>query len=78
MVRSDLRLHPREMPTRLEAGTPNVPALEGLAAALRRQEKHGGGFRSAAGAFTCRVILSRTNREAIHDQFEEVITNRDK
>ena len=33
--RSDLRRHPAEMPTRLEAGTPNIPALAGLAAALR-------------------------------------------
>jgi len=34
-VRSDLRLHPAEMPVRLEAGTPNLPALAGLAVALR-------------------------------------------
>jgi cysteine desulfurase / selenocysteine lyase len=40
-VRSDLRLHPAEMPTRLEAGTPNMPALAGLAAALRWQQEHG-------------------------------------
>ena len=40
-VRSDLRLHPPEMPTRLEAGTPNVPALSGLAAALRWLEQDG-------------------------------------
>ncbi len=33
-VRSDLALHPADMPMRLEAGTPNVPALAGLAAAL--------------------------------------------
>jgi len=33
-VRSDLALHPTDMPMRLEAGTPNVPALAGLAAAL--------------------------------------------
>ena len=47
-VRSDLRLHPSEMPTRLEAGTPNVPALAGLAAALRWQEDQGQHF-SAMG-----------------------------
>jgi selenocysteine lyase/cysteine desulfurase len=40
-IRSDLRLHPREMPTRLEAGTPNVPALAGLAAALRWHDECG-------------------------------------
>lgn len=45
-VRSDLRLHPTEMPTRLEAGTPNLPALAGLAAALRWREEHGQHFRS--------------------------------
>jgi cysteine desulfurase / selenocysteine lyase len=33
-VRSDLTLHPVEMPVRLESGTPNTPALAGLAAAL--------------------------------------------
>ena len=32
--RSDLPLHPTDMPQRLEAGTPNVPAFEGLAVAL--------------------------------------------
>ena len=37
-VRSDLELHPAEMPTRLEAGTPNIPALAGFAAALRWHE----------------------------------------
>ena len=40
-VRSDLEMHPPEMPTRLEAGTPNVPALAGLAAALRWLELNG-------------------------------------
>jgi len=34
-VRSDLMLHPADMPTRLEAGTPNLPGFAGLAAALR-------------------------------------------
>ena len=32
--RSDLELHPGDMPARLEAGTPNIPAFTGLAAAL--------------------------------------------
>jgi cysteine desulfurase family protein len=32
--RSDLEYHPVEMPERLEAGTPNMPAIEGLSAAL--------------------------------------------
>jgi cysteine desulfurase / selenocysteine lyase len=34
-TRSDLEFHPPEMPMRLEAGTPNIPAFAGLAAALR-------------------------------------------
>lgn len=40
-VRSDLALHPPEMPMRLETGTPNLPALAGLAAALRWLEGRG-------------------------------------
>jgi cysteine desulfurase family protein len=32
---SDLYYHPVEMPSRLEAGTPNIPAITGLTAALR-------------------------------------------
>jgi len=43
-VRSDLRLHPTEMPIRLEMGTPNVPALAGLEAALRWHEEQGEAF----------------------------------
>jgi len=43
-VRSDLRLHPADMPTRLEAGTPNLPALAGLNAALVWLEKEGPAF----------------------------------
>ncbi len=49
-VRSDLRRHPPDMPTRLEAGTPNIPALAGLAAALRWQEEQGHAFRAAEDA----------------------------
>lgn len=40
-VRSDLELHPSEMPIRLEAGTSNTPALAGLAAALAWHEREG-------------------------------------
>lgn len=47
-VRSDLRLHPGEMPTRLEAGTPNMPALAGLDAALRWGEEQGADFEAVA------------------------------
>jgi len=41
-VRSDLLLHPPDMPMRLEAGTPNVPAFAGLATALEWLKAHGG------------------------------------
>lgn len=46
-VRSDLDLHPPEMPMRLEAGTPNIAALAGLAAALQWQQAHGADFTCA-------------------------------
>ena len=44
-VRSDLVYHPPEMPMRLEAGTPNIPAFAGLATALRWHERDGAEFR---------------------------------
>lgn len=47
-VRSDRRLHPSDMPTRLEAGTPNMPALAGFAAALSWLEAHGPAFAARA------------------------------
>ena len=37
-VRSNMKFHPPDMPALLEAGTPNIPALAGLAAALRWHE----------------------------------------
>jgi len=40
-IRSDLNLHPEEMPTRLEAGTPNIPAIAGLVAALKWHKAFG-------------------------------------
>lgn len=43
-VRSDRVLHPSEMPMRLEAGTPNMPAFFGLAAALRWLQENNGEF----------------------------------
>ena len=45
-VRSDLRLHPSEMPMRLESGTPNAPNMSGLVAALRWHEEQGQAFRT--------------------------------
>lgn len=47
-VRSDLATHPEEMPTRLEAGTPAMPAFAGLAAALEWRESHGAEWELAA------------------------------
>lgn len=44
-VRSERLSHPPEMPLRLEAGTPNVPALAGLLAALEWGVEHRGGHR---------------------------------
>ena len=43
-VRSDLRRHPEDMPTRLEAGTKNRPAIAGLNAALSWLEADGPEF----------------------------------
>ncbi|MGQ9608465.1 MAG: aminotransferase class V-fold PLP-dependent enzyme [bacterium] len=39
-IRSDLIMHPQEMPLRLEAGTPNLPGFGGLAKALDWHEKN--------------------------------------
>lgn len=49
-VRSDLRLHPPDMPMRLEAGTPNVSAQAGLAAAIHWHEEYGDAFRATEAA----------------------------
>jgi len=54
-VRSDLRLHPGEMPTRLEAGTPNMPAMAGLNAALCWIEEHGAACEAAASVRTAQL-----------------------
>lgn len=47
-IRSDLLMHPGEMPLRLEAGTPNTPAIAGLSAALGWVLECGEEFRSRA------------------------------
>jgi selenocysteine lyase/cysteine desulfurase len=55
-VRSDLEFHPGDMPMRLEAGTPNIPAFAGLAAALRWHEGNGEASRQIEQALTLRLI----------------------
>lgn len=54
-ARSDLVAHPPEMPTRLEAGTPNAVALAGLRAALDWQAVRGGTWVPEACS-RCRVL----------------------
>ena len=54
-TRSDLEGHPAEMPARLEAGTPNLPALAGLAAALRWREQDGGASTANQQRLTARL-----------------------
>lgn len=54
-VRSDLARHPPEMPTRLESGTPNIPATSGWLTALRWLGQYGQEQRKnmAAAASEC-------------------------
>jgi len=59
-VRSNLEHHPPEMPMRLEAGTPNVPALAGLAAALRWHEKAGAPFHAQEADMAARLRAGLT------------------
>lgn len=43
-IRSDLLFQPEDMPTKLEAGTPSLPAFSGLAAALEWKRDHQGDY----------------------------------
>ena len=54
-VRSDLALHPPQMPMRLEAGTPGTPAFAGLAAALRYIEENGDSLRAQSHRLTTKL-----------------------
>lgn len=55
-VRSDLMLHPQDMPMRLEAGTPNVPAFAGLLAAINWHERDGIAHRQTALKLTDKLV----------------------
>ncbi|MEI7833604.1 MAG: aminotransferase class V-fold PLP-dependent enzyme [bacterium] len=52
---SDLEEQPEQMPTRLEAGTPNIPAMAGLLAALRWREREGAAFEQRHMALAIRL-----------------------
>ncbi len=54
-IRSDLPLHPPEMPMRLEAGTPSLPAISGLCAALKWVERRPAEFVRRAGGLLERL-----------------------
>ncbi len=51
-VRSDLEFHPREMPMRLEAGTPDNPVLAGFENALGWHEVNGAAFNARSRELT--------------------------
>ncbi|HGE70809.1 TPA: aminotransferase class V-fold PLP-dependent enzyme, partial [Candidatus Poribacteria bacterium] len=55
-VRSDLMLHPQEMPTRHEAGTPNLPAFYGLSTALEWHNQNHKEFCKKADDLTNKLI----------------------
>jgi cysteine desulfurase/selenocysteine lyase len=55
-TRSDLEFHPPEMPMRLEAGTPNLPAFAGLAAALRWHAETGRSFQEQEQAVARKLM----------------------
>jgi len=64
-VRSDLLEQPEEMPTRLEAGTANAPALAGLVAALRWHSRNQEGFRARAAEMARRLEDGLKNIPAV-------------
>ncbi len=61
-IRSDRVYHPEEMPLRLEAGTPNDPALAGWLAALEWHEHHRTGYRR----------LVQRHMERLHTELSDV------
>ncbi len=50
-IRSDLMFHPKDMPIRLEAGTPNIPGFAGMVAALHWFKKEGHAHATKANHF---------------------------
>lgn len=72
-VRSDLMLHPQEMPTRYEAGTPNLPAFSGLAKALDWHSQNHKDFCKKANDLTNELIkgLSDIPKVEIFSNFND-------
>ncbi len=68
-VRSDLMLHPTDMPIRLEAGTPNFQGFSGLAASLKWNKNHGDEFSQKANrhANTLRSRLAEIPKVTLFD-----------
>jgi len=64
-VRSDLLVHPPELPTRLEFGTPNVPAFAGLKAALEWAEGEGATHARAAEEMRERLVEGLTTTPGV-------------
>jgi len=71
-VRSDLATQPPDMPTRLEAGTPAIPAFAGLAAALEWRRENAAGFeaRTQRAHRLLRSELRRARVRIIDDDAE--------
>ncbi len=72
-IRSDLILHPQEMPIRLEAGTPNIPNFGGLAKALDWHEKNHQEFNKRANnlASILRYELANIQNVEIFDNLDD-------
>ncbi|MCL1917730.1 MAG: aminotransferase class V-fold PLP-dependent enzyme [Peptococcaceae bacterium] len=65
-VKSDLRGHPDEMPLRLEAGTPNIPAFAGLDRAIRYIMKNVSDITAAEAVMTQKLYRGLAEIEHVH------------